>query len=112
LTQAGIILKYSINFDADKLGYKTFLVNMSLSNYENKNKIVKYLSDNPFIWEIRRTIGNNDIEMILYSTNFEHFYRIMEDLRSTFPNSIANYDYLYVTKTHKMNSLPDESEDM
>lgn len=106
LTDAGIIVKYSANIDIQKLGFKTFIVNLSLTTYENKNKIIRYLSNNPFIWEIRRAIGSYDIELIIYSANFEHFHRMMEELRFAFPNDIASYHYLHVTKIHNINCLP------
>jgi hypothetical protein len=31
----------------------------------------------------------------------------MEEIRSKFPEDITNYDYLYVTKIHKTNFLPE-----
>jgi hypothetical protein len=46
------------------------------------------------------------MEFTLYATNFEHFYRVIEDLRKKFPDDIANYDYLYVIKAFKSNILP------
>ncbi|RLF57622.1 MAG: hypothetical protein DRN27_07435 [Thermoplasmata archaeon] len=106
LKKSNIILKYSINIDTNKLGYKTFIVRLSLRDYEQKNKIIAYLSHNPFIWEIRKAIGNCDIEIVFFSTNFEHFHQMMKTLRNTFPDDINDYDYLYVTKYHRLNVIP------
>jgi len=45
-----IIQRYSISIDTIKLGYKPFNVNLSLRNYDQKNRIINYLSSIPFIW--------------------------------------------------------------
>ena len=108
LIKLGVIQRYSISIDTNKLGYKSFIVNLSLRNYEKKNHIIRYLSSIPFIWEIHKAMGGCDLELTLFTLNFEHFHRLMEDLRSKFPDDITNYDYLYVTKLHKTNFLPEE----
>lgn len=107
LINDGIILRYSILIDPNKLGYKPFNVNLSLRNYDKKNYIIKYLSEIPFISEVHKTVGGYDLELSVFSLNFEHFYKLMEDIRNKFPEDINNYDYLYVTKIYKSNFLPD-----
>lgn len=108
LTKTGIIQRYSTTFDTNKLGYKSFIVNLSLRNYDKKSNIIRYLSNSPFICEIHKAIGACDLEITLFTTNFEHFYRLMEDLRNRFPDDITSYDYLFVTQVHKSNYLPEE----
>ena len=108
LIKSGVIQRYSITMDINKLGLREFVVNLSLRDYNKKNQIITYLSDNPFLWEIHKTIGGCDLEITLYATNFEHFYHVMEDLRKKFPDDIANYDYLYVTEVFKSNILPEK----
>jgi Lrp/AsnC family transcriptional regulator for asnA, asnC and gidA len=108
LIKSGVIQRYSITMDINKLGLRQFIVNLTLRDYEKKNQIIGYLSDNPFLWEINKAIGGCDLEITLYATNFEHFYRVMEDLRKKFPDDIANYDYLYVIEVFKSNILPEK----
>ena len=109
LIDLGIIQRYSIQIDTNKLGYKPFNVHLSLRNYEKKNYIISYLSSIPFIWEIHKTVGGYDLELSLFTLNFEHFHELMENIRCKFPEDITNYDYLYVTKVHKTNILPEKS---
>jgi Lrp/AsnC family transcriptional regulator for asnA, asnC and gidA len=106
LIKDGIIVRYSIKIDANKLGYKTFIVNFTLRNYDRKNQILNYLSDIPFIWELNKTIGGYDLELTIFSLNFEHFYSMMENLRNKYPEDISNYDYLFITGIHTNNYLP------
>jgi DNA-binding Lrp family transcriptional regulator len=110
LLESGVIQRYSITMDINKLGLLEFMVNLSLRDYSKKNQIISYLSTNPFLWEIHKAIGGCDLEITLFATNFEHFYRVMEDLRKKFPDDIANYDYLYVTEIFKSNLLPEKLE--
>lgn len=109
LIEAGVIQRYSITMDVNKLGLLEFMVNLSLRDYSKKNQIIGYLSNNPFLWEIHKAIGGCDLEITLFATNFEHFYRVMEDLRKKFPDDISSYDYLYVTEKYKSNLLPETS---
>jgi len=107
LIELGIIQRYSVTIDMNKLGYKTFNVNLSLRNYDKKKYIIRYLSNIPFIWEVHKAVGGCDLELSVFTFNFEHFHKLMEDLRNKFPEDITNYDYLYVTKIHKTNFLPE-----
>lgn len=106
LIEQKVIQKYSIDIDSNKIGYKSFIVNLSIRNYEKKNHIISYLSNIPFICEIHKTIGGCDIELSLFTLNFEYFHKLMEDLRNRFPEDLTNYDYLFITKIHKSNCLP------
>jgi len=108
LINMGIIQRYSISIDTNKLGFKPFNVNLYLRNYDKKNNIIGYLSSIPFIWEIHKAVGGCDLELSVFTFNFEHFHELMEDIRNKFPEDITNYDYLYVTKIHKTNFLPEQ----
>jgi len=108
LINTGIIQRYSININTNKLGFKPFNVNLSLRNYDKKKDIIRYLSNIPFIWEIHKAVGGYDLELSIFTLNFEHFHGVMDDLRNKFPDDITNYDYLYVTKIHKTNFLPEQ----
>lgn len=107
LTKQGIIQRYSITIDTQKLGYKPFNVNLSLRNYDKKKYIISFLSNIPFIWEIHKAVGGCDLELSIFTLNFEHFHKLMEQIRYKFPEDITNYDYLYITKIHKTNFLPE-----
>ena len=109
LIQLGVIQKYSIDINYNKIGYKSFIVNLSIRNYEKKNQIISYLSNIPFICEIHKAIGGCDLEISLFTLNFEYFHRLMEDLRKKFPEDLTGYDYLFITKIHKANRIPKTS---
>ena len=108
LINMGIIQRYSISINTNKLGFKPFNVNLSLRNYDKKKIIIRYLSNIPFVWEIHKAVGGYDLELSVFTLNFEHFHKLMEDIRSKFPDDITSYDYLYVTEIHKTNFLPEQ----
>ena len=108
LINLGIIQRYSVSINTNKLGFKPFNVNLSLRNYDKKKIIIRYLSNIPFVWEIHKAVGGYDLELSVFTLNFEHFHKLMEDLRNKFPDDITSYDYLYVTEIHKINFLPEQ----
>ena len=110
LIEMGVIQKYSIDINSNKIGYKSFIVNLSIRNYEKKNHIISYLSNIPFICEIHKAIGGCDLELSLFTLNFEYFHKLMEELRNKFPEDLTNYDYLFITKIHKSNCIPKNSK--
>jgi len=69
LVKLGIIQRYSITIDTNKLGFKPFNVNLSLRNYDKKNHIISYLSNIPFIQEIHKSIGGCDLELSVFTLN-------------------------------------------
>jgi DNA-binding Lrp family transcriptional regulator len=103
LIKQEIIRGFSINIDINKLKYKGFIVNCYLSSYANRYNIIKFISKIPFTWEICKTVGGADLEFSLFATNFEHFYREMENIRNKFPNDFIHYDYIVITDFHKNN---------
>jgi len=105
LKKMGIIKRFSININTSILGYKTFLVSLSIINYNKIEEIINHLIKNPFVQEINKIIGNYDIEIMLFSTTLEHFHAIMENLRELFSNDILNYDYLFIENEYYCSNI-------
>ena len=80
LINLGIVQRYSITINTNKLGFKPFNVNLSLRNYDKKTEIIRYLSNIPFIWEIHKAVGGCDLELSVFTLNFEHFHELMENI--------------------------------
>ena len=56
--------------------------------------------------EINKTIGGYDLEILLFSTNFEHFLSMVSEIREKFSKDIMDHDFLFMKKIHKYYSLP------
>lgn len=104
---AGIILKFSAHIDWMKIGYRPFLIEISLKNYVQKYEIMEHIRKNPNIFFIMQTLGRNvDLEFEFILRNVTELHQIIKDLSSRFPESIKNYKYFSTLKIHKWNHIP------
>lgn len=101
LVKTGVILRYAINIDWQKIGYRWYTADIVLKDNEKRQKIVDYIENNPNL-DLRMTsLGYVDLELGFCLNNANQLHQIMEDLSSKFPDVIKNYKYFSNTKTHK-----------
>jgi len=108
LRKLDVIQSYRTNIDISKLGYRSIKADLFLSNYHDRNNIIKYLRNNPYIVCIMISFGYSHLELELNVENMNHFYKIMQDLIDTFPGSINHYQYFGILKAHKLCWMPKE----
>jgi Lrp/AsnC family leucine-responsive transcriptional regulator len=104
-----IIGLYTVNIDWSKLGYRWFHLRISLRDYSKKNKIIQYMRNNPHL--IRRFKFINldmDLHFTLLLENMQELRTIIEDLSTTFPNSINDYHFYSTYKVFKYNFMVPE----
>lgn len=101
LMESEIIIGYRINLDFPKLGYYEYKVDIELNQFDKLGKITKYVVANPYLFEVCKTIGYVDLELIFILNNSYQLNQIMEDLSSKFPDAIKNYTYYSGIKLHK-----------
>jgi hypothetical protein len=99
--KTGIINRYTINFDWPKIGYAWYKADIVLKNPKNKQNIIDYVEKNPNLVHRLSSLGYVDIELVFCLNNANQLHQIMEDLSSKFPDTIKNYKYFSLTKTHK-----------
>jgi DNA-binding Lrp family transcriptional regulator len=105
LVKTGVIMRYSIDIDWQKIGYRWYNADIVLKDNEKRQKIVDYIENNPNL-DLRMTsLGYVDLELGFCLNNANQLHQIMEDLSSKFPDSIKNYKYFSNTKTHKYLSM-------
>jgi DNA-binding Lrp family transcriptional regulator len=108
LQELKIIKGFRVNMDVSKLGYKFFEVEMNLRNYNERNKILNYIIQNPNMIMIDNTIGPIDIEFEYQLKNIDQLKNIIDDIMNKFPDSIKNYDYFYFPKIDILNYFPNK----
>ena len=101
LIKSGIILKFEVGIDLNKLGYQLFKIDFYLREYSKINQIVKYIEKNPNLVYVDYTIGYADLELEFYLNNITQLHQIVEDLFKKFPGIIRNYTYFVVIKEYK-----------
>jgi len=108
LKDSNIIKGFRVNIDFSKLGYKYYKVDINIRKFNSRNKIISYVELNPYLVYLDETAGSSDLELSFIVKNENHFHEIMKDVIKKFPDTILNYQYYYVNKSHKLLFLPDE----
>lgn len=105
LIKSGIILRFEVGIDWNRLGYQFFKIDFYLREYGKINQIVKYIGMNPNLAYVDYTVGYADLELEFYLKNITQLHQIVEDLFKKFPGVIKNYTYFTIMKEHKFFSL-------
>jgi Lrp/AsnC family transcriptional regulator for asnA, asnC and gidA len=107
LEKLDVIQAYRTNIDITKLGYRTIKADLFLNNYGDRNRIIEYVRNNPYIVCIMLSFGYSHLELEFNVENMTHFYKIMQDLIDAFPNSINSYQYFGIMESHKLCYFPE-----
>jgi len=105
LIKSGIILRFEVGIDWNRLGYQFFKIDFYLREYGKINQIVKYIGMNPNLAYVDYTVGYADLELEFYLSTITQLHQIVEDLFKKFPGVIKNYTYFTIMKEHKFFSL-------
>jgi DNA-binding Lrp family transcriptional regulator len=106
LLKEGIIKKYSVIINDEKIGLKRFYIRFTFVDYKKIDHIIHYLSSNSYVEEIYKVIGDYHLEIILNTNTLEHFHAIIEDFRNRYSNDLKDYDYCIINKVY---TIPSES---
>ncbi len=108
LIKGNIIRKFSIIIDWEKIGYRSYIVEINLKDYDKKYEIMNYVRQNPNLWFIMGSIGHNiDLEFEFVLESVTQLHDIIKDLSTTFPESIKNFQYFTLKKIHKYGAIPE-----
>jgi DNA-binding Lrp family transcriptional regulator len=107
LVKEGVIQGFRSDMDLSQLGYQFFKADIDLKDYKQRGKIINYAKTNPHLVRIDKSVGISDLELEYHVLSLEQFHEIMKDLINRFPNIIKKYKYVYASKLHKMNYMPE-----
>jgi Lrp/AsnC family transcriptional regulator, leucine-responsive regulatory protein len=108
LEKLDVIQAFRVNIDYSKLGYHLFKVNITLNNYSERGKIIKYIRYNPHLIMIDKSIGYYDLELDFLLKDLNHLRTIMDDLSDQFPGFLNSYNFVHDPIKHKMVYLPED----
>jgi Lrp/AsnC family transcriptional regulator for asnA, asnC and gidA len=108
LIRKGVIQGFRTDIDFSRFGYRFFKADIYLRDYSLRGNIINYVKTNPYLIRIDRSVGISDLELEFHVKSLTHFHSIMKDLMSKFPDVIRRYHYVYASKLHKMNYMPEE----
>jgi len=101
LVKTGVIQRYTISIDWPKIGYQWYKADIILKDLDKRQKIVDYIENNPNLIHRIASLGYVDLELTFALNNANQLHQIIENLSLKFPESIKNYKYFSITKTHK-----------
>jgi len=107
LIKEGVIQGFRSDMDLAKLGYQFFKADVDLKDYTQRGTIINYLKTNPHLVRIDKSVGISDLELEYHVQSLDTFHQIMKDLINKFPDIIKTYKYVYASKLHKMNYMPE-----
>lgn len=97
-----IITRYSINVNWLKLGYRSFHLRISLTDYNKKHLILNHIRKNPYLLRIfNDLIYSIDIHCTFLLKNMEELRGIIEDLTIKFPDYIDKCEFFSTYIIHK-----------
>ena len=107
LQKLGVIQGFRTDIDFSKLGYQFFKADIYLKDYSKRQDIIKHVRTNPVVIRIDQSVGVSDLELEFHVRTLQEFHRIMQNIINEFPDAIKNYKYVYASKLHKMNYMPE-----
>ena len=92
LEERGIIIQYRIGVDLNKLGLELYKAIIKLDRYtkEDEKKLLQHISNLPNTQYFIRNIWQ--IEPELVASNYQEYYKIIENLKKEFPQVIRTID--------------------
>jgi DNA-binding Lrp family transcriptional regulator len=107
LQKQGVIQGFRTDIDFSKLGYQFFKADIFLKDYDKRQEIIRSVRTNPAVIRIDQSVGVSDLELEFHVKSLQDFHSIMQDIINEFPDAIKNYKYVYASKLHKMNYMPE-----
>ena len=92
LEQKGIIIQYRIGIDLNKLGLELYKAVLTLEKYtkEDEKNLLRYVSGLPNAHYLIRNLWNIELELVV--SNYQEYYKIIENLKKEFPYVIKTVD--------------------
>jgi Lrp/AsnC family transcriptional regulator for asnA, asnC and gidA len=108
MINTGIIIGFKININFSKFGYRIFKVDINLKDHRILDTIINYIKTNPNLFEVMKSVGYSDIELVFILKNVNELHDIIADISKKFSDKIKNYTYFCVTHCHKWEFMPED----
>jgi Lrp/AsnC family transcriptional regulator, leucine-responsive regulatory protein len=107
LEEKEIILGYKVDVDVGKLGRDFYTAEIDLNDFSKFEELQNEIYSLPEFTARSISIGGNDIEFDLELENSQEYYKIIEKLKSNFPE-IREIRYFRVIENYKLIGMPEE----
>jgi len=108
LKKIGIIQKFTIFLNVNKLDYKYYKLCIYLKNINKQNytKIINYCKSHPNVIHLMECIGSWEIELEIEVKSDEEFYKINRDIRNLFTNNVKRTESVIISDEMKLDWSP------
>ena len=108
LEKTGVIEKYGICIDNEKIGQIRYMILLGLNQATRKREesFLEFCGRHPKIFYINKICGNWDAEIGLEVQNYYEYHEIISDLKNYFSDVIKWCNPLIVHKFYKYDSFP------
>jgi Lrp/AsnC family transcriptional regulator for asnA, asnC and gidA len=93
LVKSGVIQRFRVSIDVEKIGFKRYKVDIYLKEHKQKDAIIEYIRKDPHVFYISTSVGLCDLEIELIVESSEKIVEILEGININFPNVIKNYSF-------------------
>ena len=109
LVKNGVIEKFMVRINKEKLGYNIYAVIMiSLWNYTDNewSEFLKYLNNNSNIVAVEKITGRYDIKIAFWAKNPGEMDSLSHEIKTRFSKIIKDWETFIFTKMYKWKELP------
>lgn len=103
----GIIVRYRIGINLEKIGHAFFKSFITLENASEKRKeeFVQFCATHPNITHTVLTVGNWDIEPEFEVSSNEKFYALIHQIRTNYYDIVKTIETVMISREHKFQHL-------
>ncbi|MCB9359120.1 Lrp/AsnC family transcriptional regulator [Candidatus Woesearchaeota archaeon] len=103
LEKKEIIMRYQVILNTEMLGYETYHVFWKFKDYDARNLLAfkENLLQMKETLYVDESLSRSYIESEFLVHNQRELYKLVDDLRNKFPNTIRDYDILLIYEIHK-----------
>lgn len=103
LVRKGVIVKFRLDLDVQKYGYKYFKILIHLKNITKRGdtELKEYCRRLRNVFHYEKKIGPWMLEIELDEKDYSDVYKTLKKMKETFPDYIKNYDIMIIYKQCK-----------
>jgi len=107
LMKSGVIQAFRVGIDISKIDLEKFVLNIYLREQKQRNFLINYLKDLPYLEYIDIALGWADLQLEVILKDVNDLTKIMDQIASKFPNAIKKQNLMIATQYHKERWLPE-----
>jgi DNA-binding Lrp family transcriptional regulator len=108
LEKKRIILGYRALIDHTKLNYHYYKIDFDIEDMSKLQQLQAFAQQHPNIVFEDRTIGGSDFEIDVELEGHDALYKLIEEIKESFPRVIRNYTYYKARKIYKYVYFPEK----